>query len=373
MTLKATPFHARTVAANRWNAWQNRNGFTLAAHYTDSAEEALAARFGAVLLDLSWQTRLQFSGAQVEDFVARCFTRNPARLKPGEALEALWLNDAGAVRGSGTVVRLGRESFLLLCEGEDEAWLSAAASLFEVAVTPAAAGLLALAGPAVEKILNAAGLGTPAPMSLHRIAWRGLDITLSRLGLGYEIGCAADDALIVWDRLMAAGCGFALLPAGVEAFDILEIESGLLQAGRDFAPARDGFAPQPTPQELGLSSLVDRRHSFNGKAGFLAAGPDTILTGLLPDAGVEPGAVLTQTGQAAGRVLVSRPSPALQQTVCLAMLKAPCSGPLKAGESLCRVVPLPILPLPSPTSVVVSKFAPISISGARRTSEPKRH
>jgi|WetSurMetagenome_2_1015567.scaffolds.fasta_scaffold291555_1 aminomethyltransferase len=359
MTLKATPFHARTTAANRWNAWQNRGGFTLAAHYTDSAEEALAARFGAVLLDLSWQTRLQFSGAQVEDFVARCFTRNPVRLKPGEALEVLWLNDAGAVRGAGTMVRLGRETFLLLSQVDDEVWFRAAASLFGVAVAPAAEGMLALAGPAVEKILNAAGLGTPAPMTLHRLVWRGLDITLSRLGLGYEIGCAADDALIVWDRLMAAGSGFALLPAGLEAFDILEIESGLLRAPRDFVPASDGFAPQPTPQALGLCTLVDRLHRFNGKAGFLVAGPDTLLTGLLPEAGVEPGTVLTQIGQAEGHVLVSRYSPALQQQVCLAVLKAPCCGPLKAGESLCRVVPLPILPLPSPISAMENPPSPV--------------
>jgi len=351
MTLKATPFHARAAEANRCNAWQNRGGYTLAAHYGDGAEEAMAARFGAVLVDLSWQWRVQVTGAKVEDFAARCFSRDPATLKPGAALEALWLNDAGAVRGAGTVVRFGREAFVLLAAGEDRAWLEEAVLLFDVAVAPAAEGMLAVIGPMAEKILRAAGLGTPAPMTLHRLAWGGLEITLSRLGLGFEIGCDADDALIVWDRLRKAGRAFALLPAGLEAFDTLEFESGLLRASRDFAPARDGFAPQPVPQALGLCALVDRAHYFNGRAGFLAAGPDTRLTGLLfEEDAAAANTKLTQDGRVVGRVLVCRYSPALQQHAAIAMLNGPLSGRLQAGGVGCRAVPLPLLPLPSPAA-----------------------
>ena len=130
--------------------------------------------------------------------------------------------------------------------------------------------------------------------------WRGLDITLCRLGLGYELWCDADSALIVWDRLMAAGRSFALLPAGQAALDVLEGESGVLRPGRDFTPSRDGFGVFPRPQDLGLCSLVDRAHIFNGKAGFLAAGRDTVLSGLLFSAAPAT-AVLTHLGVPIGK------------------------------------------------------------------------
>jgi len=34
-------------------------------------------------------------------------TRDATHLRPGEALKALWLNDAGGVRGSGTMAPCG--------------------------------------------------------------------------------------------------------------------------------------------------------------------------------------------------------------------------------------------------------------------------
>jgi aminomethyltransferase len=349
MSLLATPFHARAVEANRWNAWESRGGYTLASHYGSSSEEAVAARFGAVLADLSWQWRALIFGARVEEFVARCFTRDAAGLAPGAGLEVLWLNDAGAVRGAGTLLRFGRDSFILVSPQEDATWLQDAARLYDVAVAtpPASEGMLAVIGPCAQKILMAAGLEA-APRALRKLFWRGLDVTLSRLGLGYEIWCDADSALIVWDRLLAAGRGFALLPAGQTALDILELESGILRPGRDYEPARDGFAPQPTPQALGLCAAVDRAHFFNGRAGFLAAGPDTGLIGLLLDGqAVAANTPVLQDGRIAGRILACRHSPALQQSAAIAMLNESSPG-LTAGGAACRQVPLPFLPIPSP-------------------------
>ena len=62
--LQATPFHARAVEANRLNAWENRGGFTLATHYGSAEEEAVAARFGAVIGDISWHWRAKIVGAR---------------------------------------------------------------------------------------------------------------------------------------------------------------------------------------------------------------------------------------------------------------------------------------------------------------------
>lgn len=348
--LRATPFHARAVAANRWNAWENRGGFTLAKSYETADEEIAAARFGAVAADLSWYGRISLRGEHAPALVARLFSRDASALGLGAGLDVLWLNDAGAVRGAGTVLRLAADHFVLMAADVDRAWMAAAAKLFAVTVEEVFAGQLALIGPAAEKILAAAGLEVPLPRwSLRRLSWRGLDICLTRLGLGYEIWCDGDCGDIVWDRLFKAGASFALVPAGQAALDALDGDAGLLKPGRDFAPARDGFSVSPTPQALGLCALADRSHLFNGRSAFLAAGPDTVLAGFLSDDEVPAaGSAVSVEGREAGRVVTARYSPLLRQVTILAAMTGPLTkGAVKIGHSVCRPAGLPFLPLPA--------------------------
>ena len=351
--LLATPFHARAAEANRLNRWENRGGFTLATAYGDGHEEAVAARFGAVMADVSWYWRIEMSGARAGEFVSRAFTRDPSALAPGAALEALWLNDGGGVRGAGKIVRLGRETFALVSPLADADWFVSAAGLYGVAARDATAeqGVLALIGPASRKILRAAGIEADvAPLGLRKLFWRGLDIALSRLGLGYEIWCEPDSALIVWDRLAAAGRGCALWPAGQAALDILAFESGVLQPGRDYAPGRDGLAPEPSAQSLGLSALIDPHHMFNGRQGWRTAGPETVLSGVLLDSETPvPNVALTRDGRAVGRILGSIASPAMRRAVAFAVMEQPAAGEgYRAGDVPCRVIDLPFLPIPAP-------------------------
>lgn len=354
LSLNASPFHARAAASNRLNAWENRGGYTLAAHYGSIAEEALAARFGAVMADISWHWRVELSGAEAPAFVARLFTRDAAALGIGAALEVLWLNDGGAVRGQGTVARLAHDRFRLAAAVADADWIADAARLYGVGVEDrtAAEGILALIGPAAGEILKAAGLDADLPPhSFRQTAWRGLELSLARLGLGYEVVCSADDALIVWDRLDAAGRDYSLLPAGLAALDILETESGILRPGRDYSPARDDFAAAPSPQSLGLSALVDRAHLFNGRPGCLAAGPDTVLAGVLLDSDVPcPDTPLFSAAQPVGRALGSRFSPALRQAIAFAVLPENLpEDALTAGGTPGRRIDLPFLPIPVAT------------------------
>jgi len=344
--LRATPFHARAAEANKLNAWETRGGFTLAA---GDPGEAVAARFGAVVADISWHWRASISGARAGEFVSRLVTRDPARLQPGEAMRTLWLNDAGGVRGLGTLARMGRESFLLISTVDDLGWLADGAALYGVQVRDVTqeVGVLELIGPSGGKILAAAGLEVELqPFALRKLFWRGLDVTLSRFGDGIELWCAPDDALIVWDRIAAAGRPFALCPAGQRALDILDLESGIVQPGRDFTPVRDGFSPKPAPQSLGLGSLVEADHIFNGKRG--AAGPDKALVGLLFDSETPaPQTYVMRSGAVVGRTLGSLLSPALRRAIALAAMEPGAAAPgtvLTAAGAPCRTCALPFLP-----------------------------
>ncbi|MGA7713783.1 MAG: glycine cleavage T C-terminal barrel domain-containing protein [Rhizomicrobium sp.] len=362
--LRATPFHMRAAEANRLNRWENRGGFTLAASYADPRAEALAGRFGAILADISWHWRIAIVGERADEFVSRLFTRDVSKLVPGTACDTLWLNDGGGVRGIGWLVRTGRDSFLLISEAGDMHWMSQAASLYGVAIRDVTAeqGVLKLVGPYAGKILETAGLSADlAPHALRKYFWKGLEVALSRLGGGYEVWCTPDDALIVWDRLFEAGASFALCPAGQSAMDIFAVESGILRVRHDFEPARDGFSPEPSVRSLGLLDHVEQDHDFNGRAGFLAAGADKILVGVLLESDIPaPRRPLTRNGRCVGRTLSSLFSPALGRAIALAVLETDASAPgtvLQMAGSTGQAAALPFLPIPVPMLVGDGKSA----------------
>jgi aminomethyltransferase len=356
--LRATPFHSRTAEANRLNAWVNRNGWTLAAHYGDASSEALAVRLTAGVADISWRSRLLIEGARVEEFLSRLLTRDPTRLQPGEVFKALWLTDGGGVRGAGAIMRLGRSSFQLIAAESDQDWIARAAVLFEVSVQDVSEreGGLSIVGPYAGKIIEAAGLeGSLETLKFRRMFWRGFDVTLSRLGehAGYELWCKADDAPIVWNRIVKAGEDLAMRPAGVIAMEVLDLEAGVPRPGRDYRAAREGFAQAPSPFELGLESLVDDDHLiYNGRAACLSASRMRTRVGIETDDATPIANIpLLRNGERVGGTLNSLYSPALQRAIALASVDLSAAEPgteLIAEGKTVRVAPLPFLPAPSP-------------------------
>ncbi len=327
----ATPFHARTAAANPRNAWTARNGFTLATEYSGMQEEALGARLHVAIADISWRWRVMLQGPRAVECLGRLVTRDVSTLEPGNALKALWLSDDGGVRGAGVIARYGRESFLLAAAATDAVWIANAAGLFGVSKRDVSheQGGLAIVGPYARKTLVAAGLDADIePLQLRKLFWRGLDITLSRWGElnGYELWCEADDGVVVWDRLMRAGLPFAIRPAGLAATDVLDVETGIARPGRDYLAAAESGAPLPSAAALRLDRLIDEaKIAFNGRKGWLATRADAprILSGLEFDGDTPAShAPVTSAGQIVGHTLTSVYSPALRRAIALAMIDA---------------------------------------------------
>jgi aminomethyltransferase len=145
---------------------------------------------------------------------------------------------------------------------------------------------------------------------------------LSRWGEhgGYEIWCAPDDGVLVWDRLMRAGAAYGIVPAGVAAMDVLDLEAGVPRPELDYKPARAASDAQPMPATLGLASLIDEaHHGFNGRRAFLAAKPSRKLAGLEID-GDEPAPFtpVLLNDKVVGHTLRSAYSPALKRAIALA-------------------------------------------------------
>jgi 4-methylaminobutanoate oxidase (formaldehyde-forming) len=117
---------------------------------------------------------------------------------------------------------------------------------------------LAHAAFSFARAIEASVAGVPA--RLTRITYMG--------ELGWEIACAAKDAVTVWQALASAGAR----PAGMHAMDSLRIEKGYRHWGHD-------ISPEDNPFEAGLDFVVklDKASEFIGQAA-LAAKKDIPLT-----------------------------------------------------------------------------------------------
>ncbi|HWA30736.1 MAG TPA: glycine cleavage T C-terminal barrel domain-containing protein [Rhizomicrobium sp.] len=346
MSVRATPFHGRAASANPSNRWSERNGFTIATDYGDALAEAIAARAGVVLADISWRWRFFVQGTEAAACLSHLLTKSVTPLAPGQSLKALWLNDGGGMRGAGVVARYAGDKFMIVSAATDGAWFAEAARQFGFSlrdVTEAEGGL-ALIGPQAKATLDAAGLNTElAPLEFRKLFWRGLDITISRWGEqeGYEIWCGADDCHLLWDRLMKAGAAFDIRPAGLAASDILDVEAGVPRPGRDYLPSVDGFDGAPSPASLGLESLIDESHAiFNGRVAWLAARSSEKRTMVGIEIDSETPASFTpllHAGSIAGHTLTSIRSPVLRRAIALAQVEKFLSAP---GTEFSLVLPL---------------------------------
>jgi glycine cleavage system aminomethyltransferase T len=130
---------------------------------------------------------------------------------------------------------------------------------------------------------------------------------------------------------MRGGVPFGIRPVGVAATDILDVEAGVPRPARDYLPASDGFAFDPTPGLLGLESLIDEKHAaFNGRAAWLAsrAKSKTAIVGVEIDSEMPaPFAPLLHQGRFVGCTLTSVRSPFLRRAIALAQVENQLAAP----------------------------------------------
>ena len=76
--------------------------------------------------------------------------------------------------------------------------------------------------------------------------------------LGWELYCAADSGLALWDTLWEAGRAHGLVAGGYKAIDSLRLEKGYRGWGAD-------ISPEDTPFEAGLGFAVKLDKEFLGR------------------------------------------------------------------------------------------------------------
>ncbi|WP_420384373.1 DUF1989 domain-containing protein [Novosphingobium sp.] len=331
---RQTGFHPRTSALTRQMV--DYRGFWLPAAYNNhgAIAEYWACRQRAVLFDLSPLRKSEITGPDAEALMDLAVTRDMTKLAIGQIVYTAMCHATGGMIDDGTVFRLDRTNFRWVC-GEDwcGVWLRqlAAEHGMQVWVRSSTDQLsnVALQGPLSREIL-APLVATPGHKpSVAELGWfrfttgklGDIPVVVSRTGysgeLGYEVWCHPTRAPELWDALMAAGAPRGLLPAGLDALDMVRIEAGLVFAGYEFCDQTDPFeagigfaAPKSKVAPfIGSEALARRReHPQRTLVGLDVDGAEHIGHGDPVFAGrVQVGAITSATR-----------SPILNRTIALA-------------------------------------------------------
>lgn len=269
-SLNATALHARTADLCTTNRWIEDSGFTVPASYSSPREEQWALTERVALADVSARQVWSFRGADAASFLSFATLNDASALAAGRAQETYWCDDAGFARGKGTLIRREPNQFELMTPVRDLAWMLDGADGFEVEVRDVTneRAAIGVSGPLAAALLGDAGL---LAKEMHGgdvadVQWRASRVTVLRRGDGssFELLLAAEDAILVWDRLWRAGRPIGLGVAGAEALELARIEDGRLKPGVDWFPVQAALADEDlrVPMDFGVAPDLTRR--FNG-------------------------------------------------------------------------------------------------------------
>jgi glycine cleavage system aminomethyltransferase T/glycine/D-amino acid oxidase-like deaminating enzyme len=250
------------------------------------AAEHKATREGAIVMDMSFMAKFMVQGRDAGRAL-EWLSANRVDAEVGRITYTQWLNDAGKLEADLTVNKLDDERFLVVASDTAhrhvETWMRnrfpANAHVFVTDVTSGYAQLN-VQGPRSREVLQAV---TSADLSNEAFPFRSvadIDIGFARaicvrityLGeLGYELYIPTEQALHVYDRIVAAGEPLGLRHAGLKALASLRME----KAYRDYGHDIDNT---DTVLEAGLGFAVrlNKPGGFIGREAVLAqkqAGP----------------------------------------------------------------------------------------------------
>lgn len=266
--LQHTPLHAahrqggaKLVAFGGWE---------MPVQYTSIVEEHHAVRERAGLFDISHMGQFLAAGPTAARALDQLLTNAVDALAVGHGRYSLLCNPAGGIVDDLIVYRIEPTVFLLVVNASrcaaDLAWLTAHAPAPFVLDHDTRAAAVALQGPRARQILPEAAALTA--FQIARLTVAGKLCWVAATGYtgedGFELFCAAADAVALWTELLARGQPHGLLPCGLGARDTLRLEACLPLYGND-------LAEDTTPLEAGLGRFVAMdKGEFIGRAALQA-------------------------------------------------------------------------------------------------------
>jgi glycine cleavage system aminomethyltransferase T/glycine/D-amino acid oxidase-like deaminating enzyme len=351
---KRSPFYDRLVARGAYfrdvSGWEGADyyggvgvkpemelTFGKPSWFAQWAAEHRAAREGVIIMDMSFMAKFLVEGRDAGRLLEH-ISGNHVDGDAGMLTYTQWLDQYGKLQADLTVTKLADEKYWVVASDTAhrhvETWMKRGfgdAHAFVADMTGAYAQLN-IQGPRSRELMQ---LVTTADMTNEAFPFRAareIDIGFARvlvlrvtyLGeLGYELYIPTEQALDVYDRIVAAGESVGLVHAGLKTLASCRME----KAYRDYGHDIDNT---DTVLEAGLGFAVDlKKPDFVGKAAVVAqkaAGPlkKRLVQVLVkdPDALLFHAEIIRRDGVALGYVRAASYGHTLGGAVGLAMLES---------------------------------------------------
>jgi len=240
--LRRTPLYERHVEAGaKLVAFA---GYEMPVSYEGVSAEHRAVRADAGVFDVSHMGEIDVEGPQAAAFLQRQLSNDLSRLAEGEAQYTLLTNERGGILDDLIVYRTERCRYLLVVNAAnrdaDVEWLTQRSERgSDVRDVSDDYALLAVQGP---RALGRLELGELTPFSFERGRLDGVEVLISATGYtgerGVELACAPEDAVALWDAVLARG----VAPCGLAARDTLRLEACYPLHGNDIGPDWDAIS-----------------------------------------------------------------------------------------------------------------------------------
>ncbi|MEZ4897862.1 MAG: glycine cleavage system aminomethyltransferase GcvT [Saprospiraceae bacterium] len=229
-------------------------GYLMPISYAGIQEEHKAVRERAGLFDVSHMGEFIVKGKQALDLVQYVTSNDASKLAIGQAQYSCLPNTQGGIVDDLLVYRLdedqcaaGEQAFMLVVNAanidKDWDWIQQFADRFDTRMVNISdqSALLALQGPKALEILQPLTDVNLAELKYYHFTKGTVagvpNVLISATGYtgagGFELYFNNQEAVSLWDALMAAGRPHDIQPAGLGARDTLRLEMGYCLYGND--------------------------------------------------------------------------------------------------------------------------------------------
>ena len=287
---KRSPLHAQLAAQGAYfkdvSGWEGADWFAgpgatpdagpltwgRPAFWSQWEAEHRACREGVILMDMSFMSKFSVQGRDAGRVLAHV-SANAVDGDAGTITYTQWLDELGKLQADLTVTKLADDQFFVVATDTAHRHVQTHlqrhigdAHAFVTDVTGAYAQLN-VQGPRSRELLQSL---TTADLSNEAFPFRTartIDIGFARvlcvrityLGeLGYELYVPTEQAVHVYERIVAAGPSFGLVHAGLKALASLRMEKGYRDYGHDIDNTDD-------PLMAGFNFAIDWNHDFVGR------------------------------------------------------------------------------------------------------------
>jgi 4-methylaminobutanoate oxidase (formaldehyde-forming) len=290
---RRTPFHERLVAQRAHfrdvSGWECPGWYAPEGQQPDQGPltfgrpqwfphweaEHRACREDVIAMDMSFMGKFLVQGRDAGAFL-NYLSANEVNGASEKITYTQWLNDDGLLEADLTVIKLDSDTFMVVTSDtahrHTQAWMKRHIRndqhVFVTDVT-SSYGQLNIQGPRSRELLQSISNADLSNEAFPFRTAREIDIGLGRVlcvrityagELGYELNIPSEQALHVYDRIIAVGAQFGLRHAGLKALASLRLEKGYRDYGHDIDNMDD-----PYSTGLGFAVRLHKECDFIGK------------------------------------------------------------------------------------------------------------